>query len=62
MSFVNVIIPNLDGENLLPICLESLRRQTFQHFDITVVDNGSQDGSLNLLKKRYPEVKDHPSG
>jgi GT2 family glycosyltransferase len=57
MSFVNVIIPNLDGENLLPICLESLRRQTFKSFDVTVIDNGSQDGSLVLLKKQYPEVK-----
>ncbi len=54
---VNVIIPNLNGEKLLPICVESLKRQTFQHFDITVVDNGSRDGSLNLLRERYPEVK-----
>jgi GT2 family glycosyltransferase len=57
MPLINVVIPNLDGENLLPICLESLKRQTFQDFDITVVDNGSQDGSLLLLKKQYPEVK-----
>jgi GT2 family glycosyltransferase len=57
MSFVNVIIPNLDGENLLPICLESLKRQTFQDFDVTVIDNSSRDGSLGLLEKRYPEVK-----
>lgn len=57
MPLVNVIIPNLDGENLLPICLGSLERQGFQDFDITVVDNGSQDGSLVLLKKQYPEVK-----
>ena len=57
MPVVNVIIPNLDGEKLLPICLESLRRQTFQHFDITVVDNGSRDGSLNLLRERYTEAR-----
>jgi len=57
MSIVNVIIPNLDGEELLPICLETLRRQTFKDFDITVVDNGSQDGSLNLLRERYQEVR-----
>jgi GT2 family glycosyltransferase len=56
MSFVNVIIPNLDGESLLPICLESLRRQTFRDFDVTVIDNGSRDGSLGLLEKSYPQV------
>lgn len=57
VPLINIIIPNLDGENLLPICLESLRRQTFQHFDITVVDNGSHDSSLNLLREGYPEVR-----
>jgi GT2 family glycosyltransferase len=57
MSSVNVIIPNLDGEKILPICLESLRRQTFKYFDITIVDNGSKDGSLHLLRERYPEVR-----
>jgi len=57
MSFVNVIIPNLDGEKLLPVCLESLRKQTFKNFDITVVDNGSRDDSLELLRGQYPEVQ-----
>lgn len=57
MPRVNVIIPNLNGEKLLPICLESLRKQEFRDFDITVVDNGSKDGSLMLLKDRYPEVR-----
>lgn len=57
MPFVSVIIPNLNGESLLPISLESLRRQVFRNFDITVVDNGSHDSSLDLLRKRYPEVK-----
>jgi len=57
MGLVNIVIPNLNGEKQLPICLESLRQQTFKDFDITVVDNGSQDGSLDLLQKRYQEVK-----
>ncbi|MEW6377854.1 MAG: glycosyltransferase family 2 protein [Thermodesulfobacteriota bacterium] len=57
MPRVNVIIPNLNGEKLFPICLESLKKQGFRDFDITVVDNGSEDGSLTLLKDRYPEVR-----
>jgi hypothetical protein len=51
-----VIIPNLNGETLLPICLESLKKQTFQDFDIIVVDNGSSDSSLTILKQ-YPEIR-----
>lgn len=57
MPAVNVIIPNLNGEKLLPICLEALKRQKFQDFDITVVDNGSHDTSIEMLKEQYPAVK-----
>ena len=46
---VNVIIPTLRGLNWLPSCLESLQKQTFLEFDITVVDNASTDGTSNLL-------------
>jgi hypothetical protein len=31
MSRVSIIIPNLNGENLLPICLESLRAPIVGH-------------------------------
>ncbi len=57
MPLINIIIPNLNGKNLLPICLDSLRKQTFKNFDITVVDNASTDGSVELLRDRYPEVR-----
>jgi GT2 family glycosyltransferase len=57
MATVSVVIPNLNGEKLLPICLETLKIQTFQDFEVIVVDNGSRDGSLLLLKEEYPHVK-----
>jgi len=53
---VAVIIPNWNGERLLPVCLDSLGRQEFRDFSITVVDNGSVDGSVRLLEERYPQV------
>lgn len=53
---VTVVIPNYNGEKLLPTCLDSLRSQSFRDFSILVVDNGSTDGSLRLLEERYREV------
>jgi GT2 family glycosyltransferase len=53
---VSVVIPNWNGVEHLPTCLDSLRRQTLREVEITVVDNGSTDGSLQLLERRYPEV------
>jgi GT2 family glycosyltransferase len=53
----SIIIPNWNGARHLPTCLDSLRRQTYPNFEVIVVDNGSTDGSLELLERDYPEVK-----
>jgi GT2 family glycosyltransferase len=42
---------------VLASCLDSLRRQTFQDFRIIMVDNGSSDGSVELVNQSYPEVQ-----
>src|SRR2546428_9838020 len=54
---VSVIIPNWNGEKLLPTCLDSLRGQGYRDFEIIVVDNASGDSSLSLLAEEYPWVK-----
>ena len=59
---VSVIIPNWNGVVHLPTCLDSLRRQTLEDFETIVVDNGSTDGSLELLRQEYPEVTLLPLG
>jgi GT2 family glycosyltransferase len=54
---VTVVIPNWNGAHHLPTCLESLRRQTHPRVEVTVADNGSTDGSLDLLARDYPWVR-----
>ncbi len=49
---VTVIIPNYNGLEFLGPCLAALERQTFQGFEVLVVDNGSSDGSVPYLKAR----------
>jgi len=34
-----------------------LKKQTFKDFEIIVVDNGSTDNSINLIKNNFPEVR-----
>ncbi|MCE1164254.1 MAG: glycosyltransferase family 2 protein [Bacteroidetes bacterium] len=55
-NFVSVIIPNYNGMEHLGECLGSLIEQTFGSFDITVVDNGSTDNSVNFITENYPSV------
>lgn len=54
---VDIIIPNFNGKNFLPACLDSLQRQSYSDFHVIVVDNGSGDGSVEFLQQNYPEVE-----
>ncbi|MDM8553106.1 glycosyltransferase family 2 protein [Desulfococcaceae bacterium HSG7] len=53
---VTIIIPNLNGKRFLKTCLDSIFKQQFQNFTVTVVDNGSDDGSVEFIKAEYPTV------
>lgn len=57
MARVSVVLLNWNGAHLLPTCLDSVRRQTEQPLDIVMADNGSTDGSVELVGSRYPEVR-----
>lgn len=54
---LSIVIPNWNGELLLKKCLKSIYRQTFNKFQVIVVDNGSTDGSIRLINSKYPKVK-----
>jgi GT2 family glycosyltransferase len=53
---LSVIIPNWNGARHLPTCLGSLRRQTYPHLEVILVDNASSDESVALVRHDYPEV------
>jgi GT2 family glycosyltransferase len=53
----SVIIVNWNGLQYLTECLDSLAAQTFCDFEIILVDNGSQDGSIAFVQERYPSVR-----
>lgn len=54
---ISIIIVNWNGMKFLSECLDRLRHQTYQEFTIILVDNGSNDGSVNFVSRYYPEVK-----
>lgn len=56
MLKMSVIIANWNGKHFLPDCLSALRRQTFRDFETILVDNGSNDGSVEFVRTEFPEV------
>ncbi len=54
---VYLVIVNWNGRAYLDACLSALAGQTFRGFATTVVDNGSTDGSVDLIRKRHPGVR-----
>ena len=47
---VSVVIPVYNGENYLRLALESVVGQTFQDFEIIVVDDGSKDSTPDIAQ------------
>ncbi len=54
---VAIVIPNWNGRSWLPDCLQSIAAQTLPPDETIVVDNGSSDGSLELLEAAEPAVR-----
>ena len=54
---IDIVIPNWNGRQMLGHCLNSLEAQTDRNFRVTVVDNGSDDGSIELLENEFPTVR-----
>ncbi len=50
-----VVIPSWNAADIISACLASLNNQTCPH-KVIVVENGSTDDSINVIKQNFPEV------
>lgn len=55
---LSIIILNYNTKNLLRLCLKNLLNLKFDNsVEIIVVDNGSADGSVAMVKNFFPQIK-----
>ncbi|MCQ2113702.1 MAG: glycosyltransferase family 2 protein [Bacteroidaceae bacterium] len=55
---LSIIIISYNTRDITRQCLNSIRSSTFtSKIEIILVDNNSQDGSVSMVKKEFPEVK-----
>ncbi len=55
--YVSIIIPSYNGKDLTINLLKSLKKSSYKNYEIVVVDNGSNDGCYEYVKKNYPYIK-----
>ena len=48
---ISIIIPNYNGEKYILRCLDSIVKQKYKNIEIIIVDDGSTDNSVNMIKK-----------
>lgn len=53
---VSIILVNWKQVEMTCLCLKSLRNVNYPNLEIWVVDNASGDGSVEILKRDYPEI------
>lgn len=51
MDKISIIVPVFNVEKYLPKCIESLVKQTYKNIEILLINDGSQDNSLNICKE-----------
>ena len=51
MYYISIIIPVYNTEKYITRCLQSILAQTYQDFEIIIVDDGSSDNSINICKE-----------
>ncbi|KKR08569.1 MAG: Glycosyl transferase family protein [Parcubacteria group bacterium GW2011_GWC2_39_14] len=57
MSKVSINLVTWNGAKYIDNCLRSVFAQTFKDYSILIIDNGSSDETLAIIKEQYPQLK-----
>ena len=58
MTKVSVVLPSYNHASCLPKAIDSVFAQTFQDWELLIVDDGSEDGSVSIIEAyvaKYPQ-------
>jgi GT2 family glycosyltransferase len=55
-ELVSIIILNWNGKKYIKNCLDSVFAQDYKNIEVIVVDNGSDDGSPQIIQENYDRV------
>jgi len=53
---ISIILTTYNVENYVEECIDSLLEQTYKNFELIIIDDGSTDNTLNILKTKYKNL------
>ena len=56
-NFISIIVTSYNYENYIRATLDSILNQTYQNFEVIIVDDGSTDNSVNIIKEYTNKYK-----
>ncbi len=56
MKAISIIIITSNSSKYIECCLDSILIQDFKDYEIIVVDNGSKDNTIPIIKSRYSNI------
>lgn len=58
MPLISVIIPSYNHQKFIGKAIESVLKQTYDKFELIIIDDGSRDDSLDIIRKYHdPRIK-----
>ena len=54
---LTILVPIYNVEEYLPLCLETIKNQSFKDFECILINDGSTDNSLEIIKKTVKDDK-----
>ena len=56
-ELISVILPVYNGEKYLKEAIESILNQTYTNFEFIIIDDGSKDSSLEIIRDCFRSFK-----
>ena len=53
---VSIVILNWNRKDLIRNCLQSIQETDYPNYEIIVIDQGSSDGSVDMLERDFPGI------